>query len=589
MLRSNQSRYNDKRWARFAPRGLAALWLLVALAAVIGLGWLAARPLLARSKLSNAIQQGIDALASAESFEAEQAALADWEAQTAPTWRDRRDALIDRLLDRNPFQDRRTRALLRYVAGVDFGDRVQDWQRWREDREQLREGQPPQVSSKEAVRLQPRWTAPVGLTSSATLILPIDRAIYVGSQGAALDQADDLHDGIVRVDALTGISELVFEPPERGQRDVVGLAAGSEVVIAATRGGWVYAVQPDGKLLWKERAGRQVSGDVLTLDITRDNVADVVVPVDGATLVCLNGATGRGLWRTALPQLGSGAVRGRRAGHATLVALGELLAEAGPELLATTQEGGVFVLSAQNGRIRWQGPLQVESLGGPICVGEHPAAGPLALLSDASCGLWTLSVSGAAPQIARRWSFAARGTQTTLTPPRFASLGPDQPTAFITCVVDRGSVEPAGVALVAWDQLAWRQALPGELRAAPAIANLNSERGSELLVASVIPSHAGGPARGQISVLSRGGRLLKRVELEFGVEAAPVVFDVDGDGRLDVLVADQAGLLHCFATDGRGPVEWGLGGGDIRNARNARSAYSYGQTPVGYQWKWKPE
>ena len=65
--------------------------------------------------------------------------------------------------------------------------------------------------------------------------------------------------------------------------------------------------------------------------------------------------------------------------------------------------------------------------------------------------------------------------------------------------------------------------------------------------------------------------------------------DVNGDGELELLIADQAGWLHCLATGQVGPVEWGLLGGDSHNTRNADNAFRYGQLPVGAQWNWQPD
>jgi len=72
------------------------------------------------------------------------------------------------------------------------------------------------------------------------------------------------------------------------------------------------------------------------------------------------------------------------------------------------------------------------------------------------------------------------------------------------------------------------------------------------------------------------------------IECSPVIADVDGDMRLEVLVADQRGWLHCYATGRIGPVEWGLAAGDSHNTRNREHAYSFGQTPCGAQLRWKP-
>ncbi|MFO0839292.1 MAG: PQQ-binding-like beta-propeller repeat protein [Phycisphaerae bacterium] len=557
---------------------------MIAIAAIAALFVLFVWPWLARGRLSRAIDRGVELVATAESPDALRLALSEWDRLTGDAWRDNPEALVDKILRYNSLSDRRQRALLTYLVGVDYGDRPADWERWRDNRKRIAAGQQPRVGQKEAVKLELRWSAPIGLTASFTSILAIDRAIYVGSLGSAFDAADDPHDGVVRVDAQTGISELLFEPPERGPRDVVGLAAGTDLLVAACRNGWVYGIRPDGKLVWKEKAGRVVVGGPLMVDITRDDVADAIVAVDGQTLVCLNGSSGKGLWRSALPALGN--ARARRAGGVGL-ALGDVLADAGDELIATAG-AGVYVVTAQNGRVRWQAEMPAESVGGPIVMADQPAAGPIGVGLDAGCVMWTLGVSGATPQVSRRWPLALRGAPTALGAPRLMNQGPNQPLTLVGCISDLGAAQPACVAGVALDQVMWRHAIEGEIRAAPAVANLNAERGAELIVASVQPGVGGAP-RGALSVISRDGHLLRRADLEFGVETPPVVCDADGDGRLDVLIADESGMLHCFSTDGHGPVEWGLAGGDIRNSNNAAMAYSYGQAPTGYQWKWRPE
>ena len=78
------------------------------------------------------------------------------------------------------------------------------------------------------------------------------------------------------------------------------------------------------------------------------------------------------------------------------------------------------------------------------------------------------------------------------------------------------------------------------------------------------------------------------MRFDAGLECPPVVADVDGDHRLDILVADRAGRLHCYDTRSPGAIEWGLPLGDAHNTQNAENAYAYGQTPVGFQWRWRP-
>ncbi|MGE3182786.1 MAG: hypothetical protein AB7N71_14240, partial [Phycisphaerae bacterium] len=57
---------------------------------------------------------------------------------------------------------------------------------------------------------------------------------------------------------------------------------------------------------------------------------------------------------------------------------------------------------------------------------------------------------------------------------------------------------------------------------------------------------------------------------------------------LELLIADRNGTLHCYKTFRAGAVDWGLPNGDPRNTRNSENAYSFGQTPAGLQWDWRP-
>jgi hypothetical protein len=165
---------------------------------------------------------------------------------------------------------------------------------------------------------------------------------------------------------------------------------------------------------------------------------------------------------------------------------------------------------------------------------------------------------------------------------------PNEPPTVLACPTGEHGGRHGGVCLLEPEGVRWRFAVGGAVWGTPAVADLNGDRLSEIVLSSSEPN-AEGQLRGAITIVSQAGQCLYRLPLDAPIDCSPVVADVDGDNLLEVLVADQAGWLHCFKTDRFGPVKWGLFGGDSRNTRNAANAYAFGQTPFGHQWRWKPE
>jgi hypothetical protein len=55
-----------------------------------------------------------------------------------------------------------------------------------------------------------------------------------------------------------------------------------------------------------------------------------------------------------------------------------------------------------------------------------------------------------------------------------------------------------------------------------------------------------GTESGELLVFSSQGELLQRLELPAGLEAPALIADIDGDGRLELLLACLDGQLYCY-------------------------------------------
>lgn len=534
--------------------------------------------------VSAAVHRGIVLMQSAQRAEEVDAAFAIWERETSHRWRGREAQLVDHVFARYAPGDPRVGAFLRCLVGADYGDRTADWTRWHEAWTRLREGKPPRLQTEEVVRLDPLWTAPIGLTAWFTPLLALDGQVYAGTLGSGLESADDPSDGLVHIDGATGVPSLIFTPPDRGPRDILGIAAGDRVIFLACRNGYVYCVAPDGTPRWKTFLGAAIASIPLVHDVNRDGVLDVIVATHHDKILALSGATGRDFWSASRGRTGPRRESGLIGVN---LALGDLLGNPGSEIVATWLDGHVRILSAADGASRWRSDLPRNCFGGSVLLDPGASPGVLAVLADGAGGVTTILQAGRSLDALPRWQLGAPATLAMVAAPR-TLIGDEAGRPWLlTCSSGTAGGSAGSVFALAGDDVRWRYSPGGVIWGTPAVANLNNDRGSEIVVASMDGDGAGFTG-GRLSVLSHEGHLLKQLAFDSPLECSPLVADVNGDGKLDVLVADRRGTLHCFATRGIGPVEWGGYGGDKFGTRHALAAYAFGQIPTGHQWRWKP-
>jgi outer membrane protein assembly factor BamB len=556
---------------------------LAVIGALLGTGWY-----WRYSSVSWTVERGLALLAAAQTPAATVAALDEWERQTGRDWDERRDELIVHLFARCPLKDRRIRLLLTRAAGADYGERVEDWKRWLETRARLRRGEQPKVSARERIALHSRWQAAVGLTAWFTTIIPLDGQIYVASLGASFEEENGAADGIVRVDGQTGESQLIFRPPDGRLRDVLGLAAGDDCLFAACRNGYVYCVQPDGTLRWKTRIGESISGPPLSLDVNRDDVTDVMAVTSDGKVVALSGRNGSTIWATSGGRA-AGLRRDWQRELGTTLAAGRLIDGAHADLVVTSPTGGLRVLAARNGTLRWKGTLATGALAGPVVCSGRSGGGPPTFVADRDARVWSVVRSGSTLEAVPAWDLMTWSGEGIVAALRTLA-GADRPPLILASPTGSYSERRGSVCALEPGDVRWRYSPGGAIWATPAVADLNGHGQTQVVVAS-IETDAAGNASGVVTILSEHGHCLRRLTLSAPVECSPVVADLDGDNRLELLVADQAGWLHCWTVERSGPVEvqWGLFGGDSHNTRDAEDAYRYGQVPFGMQWRWKPD
>ncbi len=536
--------------------------------------------------LEGMVGVGLKLLRDADDGIALHVALANWERRWDPPFRGRRLALARHLVEHHDLGDGRVRVLLTRVTGAYYGTDKDAWRRWLEDVERRDSNRSLSRSRAERVKLELLWSAPVGLTGWFSAMLALDGRVYVASLGADFVDPADVADGVVVVDGASGQAALLFTPPPThyGPGGMIGIAGGSDVLFAASQNGVVYCIDRSGTVRWSTHTGAPIVSAPLAVDTNHDGVRDVVVVTQAGKVVALSGHQGATTWVATLTE--SASVPEQALG-ATL-ALGDLLGDADEEILATAVDGAVVVLDARNGRRMWRGARPAGILGGSLCRGSAADAGPPAFVLDRSARVWGLVRSGGGLQMVAWPGLGAVPAESAIAGLRSLNSEPERPPALVAFPTGDYAGGRGALGVVRAEGLEWRCPVGGAVWATPAVANLNREKGSEVVLVAIEP-RAGGVVGGVLTVVSPAGHMLLREELPAPVESAPLVADVTGDGRLELLVADQTGRLHCYMTGAAGPVEWGSRGGDKFNTLNEARAYEFGQVPFGLQWSWTGE
>ena len=333
--------------------------------------------------------------------------------------------------------------------------------------------------------------------------------------------------------------------------------------------------------------GDQIVAPPLAVDTNLDGVTDVVVVSRAGKVMALSGRNGRTSWVTSVAATAAGTDL-----MGATVSVGSVSNVSARELVVTLPTGSASLLDVRDGRLLWGCNLEAGTVSGAVCMDAaeemtDAISRPSVFIADSLGDMWALVAVPNDVAIVGWQSLAIRHDETLVASPRVIASEGDGAALLIACPTGHYSGNRGAVCMASAEGVVWRLALGGAIWGTPAVADVNGDRRPEVIVTSIEPRRDESVG-GALSIVSSAGHCLRRVSLDAAVESSPVVSDVDGDGYLEILVADQAGWLHCYATERFGPVQWGLSGGDSHNTRHPVNAFSYGQTPAGYQRQWQP-
>lgn len=395
-----------------------------------------------------------------------------------------------------------------------------------------------------------QWKTPIGQTVFRTNPMLANGQIVIGSNGVARNQAD-AKDGIYLINPTTGKVNLLIRPEESGKIDVNGQAIDGDRIYFGNENGNLYCYDFSGKQLWQASMEGEVENSPALADFNQDGQLDAVFASDAGMVVALNGTDGSKLWEYKHGKYGY-----FMATPTCIDLNGDKIADV---VIGMGGSGDLFAFNGKNGSILWKNeysgihnPIQlIERKDGMLELACAPSYGGIIFLNTKGEVQRVLSSeigNFALPRFLPNGNIMAASTWWD---------GLRDKIAFYQ-TKGKGVWKPDSRAQ--YDRLQTsaqlQKLLTHSISSTGFVADITENEGLEVGVAS---------EAADFFLFDQNGKLLSQVYLPSGVEAPMLVKDLDGDGKLEVLIAGLDGYLYCYQTQSSGKVVAGQFMGNNQN------------------------
>jgi outer membrane protein assembly factor BamB len=398
-----------------------------------------------------------------------------------------------------------------------------------------------------------KWKTQIGVTTYRTNMRMHNGLLYIGSNGVSRTDRNDVLDGVYAIDPKTGSVKATYKVPFAGDNDVTGIAIAGNKLFFGTDNYYFFCFDlGTGGELWKKPLPYDVESAPVTEDFNRDGIMDVAFSVQGNGFYALSGKDGSEIWR----QDSISSHEGNTAALLTdidndgvkdLVASGRGTANSDEiDGFKMAHYGDYhFALNGKTGDLLWIRPSGAGIHASPFLF-EVNGEKRFALL-DSYGEFQVVDVHG---NCISRTGFGYNQYSTPV-------MTNDE-----HLVIGKCSLTYSDDVMVrsAYDSILE----PGEAAVVNSIA-LGEDYvavSATTMIADVLGTGKmqgiGVTESGILFIMRTDGKELMQLKLPgWGAEASPYIADVDGDGKLEILIADLDGNLYCFGTGSKGKVEVG--------------------------------
>lgn len=411
-----------------------------------------------------------------------------------------------------------------------------------------------QTKIEDAFKLE--WKQFVGLTTFRSNAIFDGEHLYIPSNGARANVLNDLADGVYK---LNGEGRIVHQFNAEGEsdEDCNGIAIDGDRLYFGNDDGNFYCYTKTGDLMWKYNITGSdfkladhtddVEGVPLLADIDQDGVKDVVFTVEGRGVYALNGKTGLMIWNYLyLWEDGSymnspAAIDINKDGVLDIIVGAKRDAHSGP----WDYQNALFAINGKSGTPLWQYDTHSGIHASPTIITYHGQ--PRIVVAEAYSDVSLLYTDGRLDRFVNL-NLPQGGISGLFSSPVINSNGvmvigtswwSDEDGIWV-CDINESNFSTASDGL---DELGGNYKAyhtVGRVSSSAIIAELHKQtKGQEFLICT---------EKGEALLFDNGGNLLERFQLPAGVEATPIIADVDGDKKLELVITCLDGYVYCYQT-----------------------------------------
>jgi outer membrane protein assembly factor BamB len=416
-----------------------------------------------------------------------------------------------------------------------------------------------------------KWRTYIGQTTYRTNLLFANNMLIIGSNGKKLDSKEtDNKDGVYFINPQNGKIMKQIRPSAQGDEDVNGVAIQQNRIYFGNDNGIFYAYNLNGKKIWEyalkkssdSTLGKRgnIEGCPVLTQLNADNEPDVVFTVRGIGLVALDGLSGKEIWKKEITKHPGAFMNSPVVYDLNQDGIAEVICAgwAGDDY---SSDSFAYALNGKNGEILWQYPLNSGVKASPLIIKQ--AEQVQIVIAQTYSNVYYLDANGKLIQ----------------------SINLNEPEGGISGLYASPILNTKGDLLIgtSWwgdEDLVWicpntpknwqkdtnnelsfdnQQRIhinTGRVTASALVGDILGNGNSQSIFCT---------EKGNLLILNEQNLTLYNLTLPAGVEATPLIQDVDSDGDLEFLVATRDGYLYCYKTKAKGKVHWGQFRGNNQN------------------------